>query len=771
MAFVRATAAALAVSMALAGTATTASSVAMSLMGGAAAGARRALVLLSAAFGGPIGLAAAVGVAAFALGTYISRQNDVSQTTDTLRGKIDELTEGFDEQALSLEELVERYSALNKVRLAAEIARQQAEIRGLESIIQKLDGQLDTLIASQRKFGDAFFENAEAANQLRRIVREYQKVDEAGGDTTEIVLNLAAQLESMGETDVASEILAGFSAIDDAVDATAGKVANLQVLLALQQVGDVEPGLDPRRRDRALADEAAAGTGTPITPSDSGGVSFSDIERDLLREIELVGLTNAAREERIEIFRAEEALEGGLSGIQRDRISGLVAERQELENQEAIAQRISDLKTEGDLLRLSRADRVLVVETLALEEQLYRKLTEAERGEIETLSEQNRLLAVQARIREELTGGFEGIADERAALAALFADGILSANGFRNALLELDLVEIALRERLGDGTFADGFIESMIEMTEEAQNFALETGRIFGDFLGKFSKGFGDAFAGAILGTEKLGTALKSVARNAIGQLISALIQMGIQYVATQVVGSAAGTAAAAISAGEAALVAAAWSPAAAAVSLASYGANAAPAGIGITFVFALVAALAAAAGAFLFLREGGPVSGPGTGTSDSVRAMLSKGEFVVNAAQTAKFLPILERMNAGQSISDIVFGEIGQGIQNLRTPMLAAGGLVEGPQAPGMTRTFDLLSRGSDDRTTEILGRQAIPGLSFPDLFTNPATETVTIAPTFVFQSREAVDEFKETEGATMAQLGRVIEESTRRRQIRRGR
>lgn len=43
---------------------------------------------------------------------------------------------------------------------------------------------------------------------------------------------------------------------------------------------------------------------------------------------------------------------------------------------------------------------------------------------------------------------------------------------------------------------------------------------------------------------------------------------------------------------------------------------------------------------------EGGYVSGPGTGTSDSINARLSNGEYVVNARSTAAFLPMLEQIN-----------------------------------------------------------------------------------------------------------------------------
>lgn len=46
---------------------------------------------------------------------------------------------------------------------------------------------------------------------------------------------------------------------------------------------------------------------------------------------------------------------------------------------------------------------------------------------------------------------------------------------------------------------------------------------------------------------------------------------------------------------------------------------------------------------------DGGAVSGPGTGTSDSIPARLSNGEFVVNASATSKYRSLLESINSGQ--------------------------------------------------------------------------------------------------------------------------
>ena len=43
---------------------------------------------------------------------------------------------------------------------------------------------------------------------------------------------------------------------------------------------------------------------------------------------------------------------------------------------------------------------------------------------------------------------------------------------------------------------------------------------------------------------------------------------------------------------------------------------------------------------------EGGPIAGSGTGTSDSIPALLSNGEFVMNAKSAKMFMPLLEAMN-----------------------------------------------------------------------------------------------------------------------------
>lgn len=85
--------------------------------------------------------------------------------------------------------------------------------------------------------------------------------------------------------------------------------------------------------------------------------------------------------------------------------------------------------------------------------------------------------------------------------------------------------------------------------------------------------------------------------------------------------------------------------------------------------------------GAALGLATGGYLSGPGTGTSDSIPAMLSNGEFVVNAKATDKYLPLLDAINAGKSLA-LAGGGLSSEGSNLGAPAKAVTSSTD--KAPG---------------------------------------------------------------------------------------
>lgn len=162
--------------------------------------------------------------------------------------------------------------------------------------------------------------------------------------------------------------------------------------------------------------------------------------------------------------------------------------------------------------------------------------------------------------------------------------------------------------------------------------------------------------------------AAKAIARTLLTEVVSGFIKAGIQasgfyalqqagIVATTATSTAAQASTAATAAATNASIAATAAPAAALTSLASFGSNAIPAAIGIALVSGAIGALVA--GSF---ATGGPVSGPGTGTSDSIVARLSNGEFVMTAEATRRLgTSFLSSLNEGAM------------------PMFSGGGLASG--------------------------------------------------------------------------------------------
>ena len=81
----------------------------------------------------------------------------------------------------------------------------------------------------------------------------------------------------------------------------------------------------------------------------------------------------------------------------------------------------------------------------------------------------------------------------------------------------------------------------------------------------------------------------------------------------------------------------------------------------------------------------GGPVFGPGSSTSDSIPAMLSNGEYVINARSTAKYRGLIEAINAG-SLGAGSVGMAGGG-------MAAAGADAGRGLAAGITGSASLVT------------------------------------------------------------------------------
>ena len=120
-----------------------------------------------------------------------------------------------------------------------------------------------------------------------------------------------------------------------------------------------------------------------------------------------------------------------------------------------------------------------------------------------------------------------------------------------------------------------------------------------------FSGNASNALTGLITGTMSAQDAMRSLGNTMLNSVVNALVQVGVEALKNFIIGQTLGAASTAASVGMATTTAAAWAPAAALASLASFGTNSAPAMAGIASTVGLAQGLALAGARY----NGGPVS------------------------------------------------------------------------------------------------------------------------------------------------------------------
>lgn len=211
----------------------------------------------------------------------------------------------------------------------------------------------------------------------------------------------------------------------------------------------------------------------------------------------------------------------------------------------------------------------------------------------------------------------EALADEMTRIIHLYDQSAISAETYNRAITSIKEQQDALNE---SSSFWGDYLESM-----EAN--MLDMDKIVGDTLSNMSAKFGQFFADAIWDSDNLGDSFKKMAIGLGKSMTAAVGEMIAQWVVMAITKKAISAATTAASVAEAAVVASAWAPAAAAVSLASFGANAAPAGAGIAGTYALASGLSLAG-----MAKDGIDKIPEDGTW-----LLHKGERVVNSETSKK--------------------------------------------------------------------------------------------------------------------------------------
>lgn len=190
----------------------------------------------------------------------------------------------------------------------------------------------------------------------------------------------------------------------------------------------------------------------------------------------------------------------------------------------------------------------------------------------------------------------------------------------------------------------NGWTAAVQNFGNQARDIAGQTESIFSSAFNNISTDITDAIMSGQLSFSNLG----DIAGNVVREILAGFVKMGVQMALNAALNATLGTAAAGQSMILAGTTATAWAPAAAMASLATLGANSVPAAAALTSTTALASSLAVIPG----FATGGYVSGAGTGTSDSIMARLSDGEFVVNAAATKRNRALLEAINSNERVS-----------------------------------------------------------------------------------------------------------------------
>lgn len=120
-----------------------------------------------------------------------------------------------------------------------------------------------------------------------------------------------------------------------------------------------------------------------------------------------------------------------------------------------------------------------------------------------------------------------------------------------------------------------------------------------------FAGNASNAMTGLITGSMSASEALRSLGSTMLNSVVNSLVQVGVEALKNYVIGQTIGTASVAAGVGQATALSAAWATPAALASLASFGANAAPAQAGMTATVGLGNTLALAGAR----KNGGPVS------------------------------------------------------------------------------------------------------------------------------------------------------------------
>lgn len=247
-------------------------------------------------------------------------------------------------------------------------------------------------------------------------------------------------------------------------------------------------------------------------------------------------------------------------------------------------------------------------------------------------------------IYQQTAGAQKELVAQQTALNMAYQNGLISLDVYGAKMSQIAIQMAQLKVNSGFGTFEDAAMAAMGRVADGYQGILSGLTNSFGDFFVTISDGFANSFGRAIVYGESLKDSMLEVVRQGVSALISSLVKLGIQYAVNAAIGQTVGTAMTAANVALAGTTAAAWAPAAAMVSLATFGSNAAAASAGIAATVATTQALSMIGGVGGF-RKGGYTGNIGP---DNIAGVVHGNEYVFDAQATSAIgVDTLDRLRA----------------------------------------------------------------------------------------------------------------------------
>lgn len=194
--------------------------------------------------------------------------------------------------------------------------------------------------------------------------------------------------------------------------------------------------------------------------------TWAEYLKNLQQETVLAGLSNRERARAQSLYRIEDQLKRQLTQTERDLANAALDRLQAAQDTKILDDTARQLERENQLLQANRSEREQLTRIYALEDQLGRQLTDAEKARITTLMQENDALKAQDEVLQSIRGPQEDLQRRQDALNALFEAGKISIDEYTRAMRDL-----AVQLTATDNTLQGGLENGLARLAQKANEF------------------------------------------------------------------------------------------------------------------------------------------------------------------------------------------------------------------------------------------------------------------------------------------------------------